>query len=295
MSAQASRPSLGIVVDSTAMLARSEATSLDVSLVSNRYVVDGQEYVESFMDANGDYDAALRAGSASESHAASADALRAAFEPLVSAGRNVLCVTLSSRLGSTYRNACRAADQVQGALADAGTGSTAHIAVLDSLGGFAGIEYLVRRARELEASGAGFETVVDDLVHARERQGVCFSVLTTEPLRSAGRLSMLPQSVTTLLNRLPVFTIRDGAIACAAVARGTDVAAREMVAQVPVDARDLTLAHYGARGPLVVELLKAAKAAFPQAKIRVKDGGPVLSCNLGLGAASISWAPTDAA
>lgn len=289
---------LGIVVDSTAMLTRAEASALNVTLVSNRYVFDGQEVDETFMDANGDYDEALRSGRISDSRAAGADAFRAAFELLIAQGRNVLCVTLSSRLGSTYRNACKAADQVQPSLAQRGAGTDgsqtgAHVAVLDSLGGFAGIEYLVRRARELEEAGKGFEEIVDDLVSARERQGVCFSVLTTEPLRSAGRLSMLPQSVTTLLNRLPVLTIRDGAIACAAVARGTDVAAHEMVAQVPAGARDLTLAHYGARGPLVVELLKAAKAAFPQARIRVKDGGPVLSCNLGAGAASISWAPTD--
>ena len=120
----------------------------------------------------------------------------------------------------------------------------------------------------------------------RLRQGICFSVLSVEPLHSAGRLSMLPQSVSTTINRLPVLTIRDGAIACAAVARGTDVAAHEMVKQVPAGADDLTLA---ARGPLVVELFRATREAFPQA--RVKDGGPVLSCNLGAGAASISWAP----
>lgn len=286
------------------MLTRAEAASLDVTLVSNAYVLDGQDRPESFMDDNDDYDAALRAGRITDTHAASVEAFHAAFEPLVAAGRNVLCVTLSSRLGGTYRNACRAADQVQagrdasGAVGAGTRGCPAacapgHIAVLDSLSGFSSIEYLVRRARRLEGAGADFDAIVDDLVAARERQGICFSVLTTEPLRAAGRLSMLPQSLTALLNRIPVLTMRDGAIACAAVARGTDVAAREMVAQVPAGARDLTLAHYGARGPLVVELLKAAKAAFPQARIRVKDGGPVLSCNLGVGAASISWAPAD--
>lgn len=287
-----SQRSLGIVVDSTAMLTRAEAASLDVSLVSNTYVLDGRECAESFMDANDGYDDALRAGRITDTHAAGVEAFRAAFEPLVAAGRNVLCVTLSSRLAGAYRNACKAADQVQAGREP--SGKAGHIAVLDSLSGFSSIEYLVRRARGLEAQGRSFDEVVDDLVAARERQGICFSVLTTEPLRMAGRLSMLPQSLTTLLNRMPVLTMRDGAIACAAVARGTDVAAREMVAQVPAGARDLTLAHYGARGPLVVELLKAAKAAFPQARIRVKDGGPVLSCNLGAGAASISWAPAEA-
>lgn len=278
---------LAIVADSTAMLTRAEATELGVTLVNNTYMLDGAPREESFMDENGDYDAALRAGRITDTHAATVAAFRSAFEGPVSAGCNVLCVTLSSRLASTYRNACKAADELRPTLSAEGP----RIAVLDSLSGFSSIEYLVRRARDLDRAGATFERIVDDLVDVRLRQGICFSVLSVEPLRSAGRLSMLPQSVSTTINRLPVLTIRDGAIACAAVARGTDVAAHEMVKQVPAGADDLTLAHYGARGPLVVELLRATREAFPQARIRVKDGGPVLSCNLGAGAASISWAP----
>lgn len=278
---------LSIVVDSTAMLTRAEAQSLGATLVSNTYDVDGSPVVETFMDENGDYDTPLREGRLTESHAATAAAFRAAFEPPVTAGSDVLCITLSSRLAGVYRNACKAADSLRPSLEEGGP----RIAVLDSLSGFSNIEYLARRARELSEAGRSFEEVLDNLMVMREQQSICFSVLTTEKLRAAGRLSMLPQSVNAMLNRLPVLTMREGAIACIAMARGVDVAAQEMVSQVPADANDLVLAHYGARGPLVVELLKATRAAFPRARVRVKDGGPVLSSNLDLGAASIAWGP----
>ena len=153
--------------------------------------------------------------------------------------------------------------------------------------------YTAHRARRLADEGKSLDEVADDLVSARTRQGICFSVPSTEPLRSAGRLSMLPQSVTTMLNRFPVLTMRDGAISCVDTVRGTHALAQAMVDQVPADASDLLLAHYGARGPLIVELLRATKERFGQARVRVKDAGPVLSCNLGDGAASIAWGPHE--
>lgn len=282
---------LAIVVDSTAALTRGEATRLGVTMVGDTYVRAGQPCVETYMGENGDYAADLAAGAITETRTAGPEAFLAAFESLVASGYDVLCVTLSSRLGGTYRNACRAADAIPAESNPQGR----RVAVIDSLAGFSCAEYLARRARQLEAAGADFSGVIDGVLQARSRQGICFAVMSLDSLRAAGRLSMVPQSVSTAINRYPVFTMVDGAIAVADTARGISTLARKMVAQVPADETDLTLAHYGGRGPLIVELFKSARAAFPQAKIRVKDGGPVLSCNLGLGAASIAWAPEEPA
>ena len=77
---------LAIVADSTAMLTRAEAAELGVTLVNNTYVLDGAPREESFMDENGDYDAALRAGRITDTHAATVAAFRSAAE----AGANVI-------------------------------------------------------------------------------------------------------------------------------------------------------------------------------------------------------------
>lgn len=282
---------LAIVVDSTCALTRAEAARLGATVVSSTYEVDGQPREETFLDENGDYAPLLTAGRLTGTHAPGVQAFRSAFERLAADGSDVLCVTISSRLAGTYRNACKAADEAHAALA-AMPGSP-RVAVLDSLSGFSNTEYLAQRARRLADEGKTLDEVAADLVSARTRQGICFSVPSTEPLRSAGRLSMLPQSVTTMLNRFPVLTMRDGAISCVDTVRGTHALAQAMVDQVPADASDLLLAHYGARGPLIVELLRATKERFGQARVRVKDAGPVLSCNLGDGAASIAWGPRE--
>lgn len=280
---------LAIVVDSTCALTRAEAARLGVTVVSSTYEVDGAPREETFLDENGDYAALLAAGRLTGTHAPGAPAFRAAFERLAGTGEDILCVTISSRLAGAYRNACKAADEAYAALKD--LPGSPRVAVLDSLSGFSNTEYLVTRARRLADEGRTLDEIAADLVEARTRQGICFSVPSTEPLRNAGRLSMLPQSVTTMLNRFPVLTMRDGAISCVDTVRGTHALAQAMVDQVPADANDLLLAHYGARGPLVVELLRATKERFPRARVRVKDAGPVLSCNLGEGAASVAWGP----
>lgn len=282
---------IAIVVDSTCMLTRAEASRLGATVVSSTYVVDGLPREETYLDEVGDYDALLAEGRVSGTHAPAPEAFRAAFDALARAGSDVLCVTMSSRLAGTYRNACRAADELVPGLA--ALPGKPRIAVVDSLSGFSNTEYLAVRARRLADAGRTLDEVATDLVDARTRQGICFSVPSTEPLRSSGRLSMLPQSVTTMLNRYPVLTMRDGAIACEGTARGTHSLAHAMLDQVPPDADDLLLAHYGPRGPLIVELLRATRTRFPQARVRVKDGGPVLSCNLGRGSASVAWGPRD--
>ena len=280
---------ISIVVDSTCALTRSEASKLGVTLVSATYTVDGRPVPESFMGENGDYDALLAANRVSDTASATADAFRQAFETQVAAGNDVLCITISSRLASTYRNACKAADQVSAHLAAGGP----NVAVLDSASGFSNSEYLVRLARGLADAGMPFADVATTVAQARERQGICFSVPSTEPLRSMGRLAMVSLSVNTLLNRYPVFVVREGAIACEGTARGSRALAQAMVDQVPDSADDITLSYFGSRGPLIVELLRATKLAYPQARVRVKDGGPVLSRNLGRGSVSIAWAPAD--
>ncbi len=296
---------LALVVDSSACLTRDEARQLGVELVPMTYVVDGASRPETFMGENGDFDALLDAGRVGGTEGVRAEAFAPVFRRLASAGNDVLCIAISAKLSGTYRHACEAADAVRSELrreagatsreansaAAARTAGLPRIAVLDSQSGVGGTEFLVRAARRLADGGAGFDEVLAALEAQRGEQGICFSVPSTEALRASGRLAMVPLSVNTLLNRFPVLTMRNGAISHVGTVRGTQALAREMAAQVSADASDVVITHFGARGPATVELLRAAKEHLPQAQIRVKEGGPVLSYILGSGATSIAWGP----
>ena len=60
--------------------------------------------------------------------------------------------------------------------------------------------------------------------------------------------------------------------------------------KVPEGATELLVSHFGPRGVEAREVLLAARERFPEAHLRVKDGGPVLSKHLGLGAVALAWA-----
>lgn len=297
---------LALVADSSAALTREEARQLAVEVVPMSYTLDGERREETFMGENGDYDAALRSGRVTGTEGVRTAQFAPVFQRLVEAGSDVLCVTISGKLSTTYRHACEAADAVRSELRRK-AGATSReansaarkrsenlprIVVLDSLSGASAVEFLLREARSLDAAGKGFDEILDALEAKRSEQGICFSVTSTDALRDSGRLAMVPQSVSTLLNRFPVLTMEQGAVKHAGTARGSQALAREMVGHVPAGYEgDVVLSHYGARGTLMVELLRAAKEALPQANIRVKDGGPVLSYILGPGAVSIAWGP----
>lgn len=298
---------LALVVDSSACLTRDEARQLGAEMVPMTYVVDGTPRAESFMGENGDFGALLAEGRVGGTEGVRTEAFEPVFRKLTDRGDDVLCIVISAKLSGTYRHACEAADAVRSQLrrkagatsreansaAAARTAGLPRIAVLDSQSGVGGTEFLVRAARRLADGGAGFDEVLAALEAQRGSQGICFSVPSTEALRTSGRLAMVPLSVNTLLNRFPVLTMANGAISHVGTARGSQSLAREMAAQVPADATDVVITHFGARGATTVELLHAAKERLPQAQIRVKEGGPVLSYILGSGATSIAWGPAS--
>ncbi len=301
---------LALVVDSSSALTREEARQLGAAFVPMTYQIDGTSQDEGFMGENGDYAELLAEGRIGGTAGIPTERFVPVFRELAARGDDVLCITLSAKLSSTCLHAREAADQVRSELrrqagatsreansaARARTKGLPRIAVLDSQSGIGGVENLARHARRLADEEVGFDEMLARLEELRSRQGLCFTVPSTDALRASGRMAMVPLSVNTLLNRYPVLTMKGGAINHVGTARGTSALARDMVACIPADAMaDFVITHFGTRGTATVELLRAAKQAFPQAKVRVKEGGPVLSYILGSGAVSITWdaeAPT---
>lgn len=301
---------LALVVDSSSALTREEARQLSAEFVPMTYQVDGAVRDEGFLGENAGYAELLAEGRISGTAGVPTERFVPVFRELTARGDDVLCITISAKLSSTCLHAREAADLVRSELrrqagatsreansaARARTAGLPRIAVLDSQSGIGGVENLARHARALADSGLGFDEILGRLERLRELQGLCFSVPSTDALRASGRLAMVPLSVNTLLNRYPILTMEGGAINHVGTARGTAALAREMVACVPANAApDFIITHFGDRGAATAELLRAVKSAFPQATIRVKDGGPVLSSILGPGAVSLIWGVDETA
>ena len=270
---------LAIVTDSTCGLTRQEAAELGVDVVPMVYATDFTRHEEGFVGENGPYGELFSASRHIATEAVRSSTFEGVFRRHLEAGDDVLCVTISSRLSGTFRSAEEAAAAV----------ASPRVAVLDSWLTAGALEFLVRRARALADSGMELPAIVSTLAEKREGTRIVFSVPDMVALSRSGRLGAIRRAVATKLNRYPVMALSEGGIVKLADGRGAHGMAAAMVRCVPSDASELLVSHFGPRGVEAREVFLAARERFPQAHVRVKDGGPVLAEHLGLGAVGLSW------
>ena len=271
---------LALVTDSTCGLTRNEAAELGVDVLPMGFAAVGVRHAEGFVGENGDYAAVLSGSGLVTTEAVRPSAFERAFRRHLDAGNDVLCVTISSRLSGTFRSAEQAAEAV----------GDPHVTVFDSWESAGALEFLVRRARALANAGSPVEKIVEELATLRSSTRIVFSVPDMAALSRSGRLGAIRRAVATKLNRYPVMALDEGAIVKLADGRGARGMAHVMAEQVPEGATELLVSHFGPRGVEAREVLLAARERFPEAHLRVKDGGPVLAKHLGVGAVGLSWA-----
>jgi DegV family protein with EDD domain len=242
------------------------------------YTVGSLRCSESFPEANGNYEMLMRSGGIVTTKSCGVSAYLSTFEELLRQGHDVLCVTFSSRLSNAYRSARTAAAEL----------NTGRVLVFDSQTGAGAQEFLIRRARFLADNGVPFTALLQELEQCRSKCGICFSVDNMEPLRHSGREAPLRQSVGTILNLKPLLKLNDGAITFHRMAKGSEEQARALSGMIPSNATEITLHHFG-RMDLLRSLLPAVRCRFPNVKVRVKPGGPVLTVHLGLNSIAAAW------
>ena len=275
---------LAIVIDSTSGLTRSEATELGVTVVPTYYSVDGHANEERFANECAGYESQLGADAMLHTEPAFPDAYLDAFSEALAKGDDVLCITLSSRLSAGHRSAEVARNLLLGTAENAG-----RIEVVDSHMAGAGLEILARRAREVADEGRDLPEVVAAVKERRSHIYTRFAVADMHMLRRSGRLSNTRRSVSATLDRFPVFGLRHGTIEVETIARGTAGMTKAMLEGVPQDVGRLYVAHYGEPTKALERLVSAIRRQLPTAELVVKDAGPVLTVNVGIGSVSLVW------
>lgn len=277
---------IAIVTDSTCGLTRGEARDLGVTVLPMAYQACGERHQEMPQGENGGYDALLREDGFASTEGILSRAFRAAFRQLIEAGQDVLCVTMSGRLAS----ACRVAQEARLTLDDhhPDLGALPRVRVVDSLSTVAGLEVVVREARRLADEGLSLEEVARGCEDFRSRVLVRFAVSTMQQLARSGRLGATRRSVQAMAGTYPVFELRQGAIETVGLARGQRGTARKLVAQVPRDATQVTLDKFGEADSLARLVVLELHRQAPQAKVLVKDGGPVIATRIGVGSVSLT-------
>jgi len=269
-----------IMVDSAAGISRQEAEELGAHYVPMTYTVDRQQFVEHYIGENGQFEPYIeREDVERRTSQATAAAFVSAFEQQVAKGRQVLCITISSRLSGTYANAVMAAKEVN---AD-------EIRVLDSRNCAGGIYFLIQRAQKLIDQGLNLAEIAEKLASERKLINNVFTVNDMTNLRKSGRLGVVRLSVSTILNLRPILCLQNGSVFSRGVARGSHEQLRMLAESVPENVKFVVIhsRENNPQLPLLQEMLR--KRLGDGLELRIVSLGPVLAIHLGLTYLGVCW------
>jgi DegV family protein with EDD domain len=203
----------------------------------------------------------------------------ACYEPLVSAGRDVLSIHLASGLSGTCESAREAARLV------AEAGHPGRVEVVDGQTGAGGLGCLVLVAAEAAERGASLDAIVDLVGRARERLDIWFCLDTLEYLRRGGRIGAAQAMVGTALKLKPILTFGTE-IAPVGRVRTRERAFERMVAYlVELHERGATdwIVQHAQDAEGARRLVEEGKAIFGFDPLFCTQVGPVLGAHLGAG------------
>ena len=269
-----------IMVDSAAGISRQEAEELGAYYVPMTYTFGQKQYLEHYLGENGRFETYInREDTQRKTSQASLSAFIKAYEKQVSKGRQVLCITISSRLSGTYANAVMAAQEVN---ADS-------IQVLDSRNCAGGIYFLIVRAKQLISEGKTLDEVLTILIEERKKIHNIFTVNDLTNLRKSGRLGVVRQSMSTILNLRPILYLQQGSVYSDGTARGSHDQLKKLVDSVPPGVTYVVI-HSHTENPYLSRLQSMLRARLGDSlELRMVSLGPVLTIHLGLSYLGVCW------
>lgn len=202
-----------------------------------------------------------------------------AYRPLVEAGHDVVCITLTGAHSVTFSSAWAAAQTFPG-----------QVSVVDSRSLSLGCGMLVLRAAEVAGTGGDASTVLEVVTRVRGRIFLRFFLETLEQVRRGGRLDALMPMLArlgTALNVRALLTVNDeGRISLIGPARGRRGAVKRMIQEAaetaPVEMAVVGHTRRPEEAAAMAEEL-AARLALPRSAILVAELGPVFIAHAGEG------------
>jgi DegV family protein with EDD domain len=196
-----------VVTDTTAYLPDELVAEHDIQQVSLYVTLDGEQRPESEISAS-EYDSFYERLMASEEGATTSQPsvgdFIAAYEPLLSDGRDIVSIHIASGISGTYQSALQARQQ----LIDDGTdGGRIHI--MDSGTGCGAQGMLTLIAARAVAQGAGPSEALDAAREARSSLRIWFAVDTLEYLRMGGRIGAAQALLGSALQIKPILTLEE--------------------------------------------------------------------------------------
>ncbi len=191
---------------STADLSREHFLSRNIEYLCFHYTMDGVEYFDD-LGVSMPFDqfyASMVAGADTKTSQISAGEYMAHFEKFLSAGKDVLHVTLSSGISGSYMSACAAAQTLAEKYPDR------KIRIIDSLGASSGFGLLMDKLADLRDEGMSLDELADWAeAHKLEMHHWFFSTDLTFYVKG-GRVSKTAGAIGGILGICPLLNMDKG-------------------------------------------------------------------------------------
>lgn len=211
-----------IFADSTSDLPQGWKDTYDIGVIPLYVIFEDQTYRDGLDITSEDvYSRVAASGTLPKTAAPSPADFMAAFTPAVEAGHDIVYISLSSSLSSTYQNALLAAGEYP----------EGRVKVIDSLTLCGGIALLVMKAVRAARNGLSAGEIADLLEQYRDLAETQFVVDTLDYLYMGGRCSGMQNFIGSLLKIRPLLKMIDGAIVPVNKIRGKKEKAVEQMLQ----------------------------------------------------------------
>lgn len=222
----------------------------------------------------------LRSGVQGTTSAINVAVFTEAMTPIVQSGKDILCISFSSGLSTTYQSACIAAQDVMAANPDS------KVLVVDSRAASLGQGMLVYLAVQEKNKGRSIEEVRDFTEERKNHIDHWFTVDDLNHLKRGGRVSTAAALVGTMLQMKPVLNVDDeGHLIPVSKVRGRKASIRALLDKMDelVEDPGIVFISHGDCEDEAVALGEAIKAKYPVQKLVINYVGPVIGNHSGPG------------
>jgi DegV family protein with EDD domain len=213
----------------------------------------------------------------------SPEEFRNIFSPILTEGKSILGVFISSKLSGTIDSAT----QVKKAM------PTAPIEIVDSLSSAMALGFVALAAARAVQSGASLAEAAKVARHTVELCNLIFVVDTLEFMHRGGRIGGAKRFLGTALNLKPLLTVVDGKVDALESVRTKSKATERMldlIEQRIGDRRPLRLSPLHAAAPEEAKaLMKAVQDRFHPDECIFSEVSPAIGAHVGPGTVGVAW------
>lgn len=275
-----------MITDSTAYLPKALVEKYAIRVVSLSVLIDEDVFIETETDNKTFYTRMGQGGGFPKSAQPSVEAMTKAFERAVKRGDKVIGTFLSSEMSGTYQTACMVKTQLLEKYPNA------QIELVDSRTNCMQLGLCVLYGAELAAKEMPFEFIAQAMRAHVLRSRFVFLPATLDYLKMGGRIGGAQALFGSILQILPILTVKDGRTEVLQKVRTKKKAVESMVQIALDDFQAYGLDHVFVHHIEAYEEGTALAARLKETlgvEVDVIDIGPVIGTHVGPGAMGIAY------